>query len=334
MIVVNFTLTRKCNLSCLHCCMSSHPGWKNPDRLQITDLFDRVLRLCSVLRETFSEDVELVFFGGEPLLLGVSFVKKLMEKAFNSGIFKNVRIITNLLHFHDVVCLVKEFPELSVSTSFDPVIRFKKNQQKRKWLENFKKLCEISDRVCVDFTLTKYLTDFPLVDFVLENQIRRFSIGLLSYSGRAVKHWEKLYVPLNEASEFLIEIVRSLPDEYTELIRQNVCLSGMKCSTSCVDVLTVDVNGDVLAGNACLPDGLLGNLFLDSYENIIFSEKRLKYLAVLDSRCSNCLFWSICRGGCLSVRYFLESTGQKSLERPDECPGLKKFLNYILAGRL
>ena len=323
--IVQLILTKRCNMKCLHCCVEASPEGVLPEREHLLKLLFRSIDFCKYLFSLGGEEgIEFVLFGGEPFCLEIdllfSVVKTLLEANKNLRIFRNLRVITNLSDFKKVEEFIKYFPEVYISTSFDPVIRFSSKVQVEKWLLNYKSLKSLTDKIYVDFTLTKYLFSFPLIEFVVKNGIDGFSIGLLTYSGRARRYWRDLYVTPDQASEFLQNLFSKLPEKYVGKFKANLKLSGMKCHQSCADIYLVDLDGRVFLGNGCIFEVELGNLFVDDFERVIFSPKRMEILGTFPEECIDCPFFEVCRGGCFNLRKYVRNEKQR------ECIGLKKFL--------
>jgi len=319
--------TRSCNLKCLHCCIDALPFSFSdlPDKKHLENLLIKTLDFCRYLRHF--GNIEFVLYGGEPFCLpeGVLFslTESFTQVAFSEKLFSSIRVLTNLLYGNKIKNFIEHFSYISISTSFDPVIRFRNKFLELKWLENYYELKKLT-RVYVDFTLTKYLTEFDLVGFILKNKIINFSIGLLTYSGRAIKNWNFLNVPFSNASYFLVKLLRNLPHNYIKTFVENLKLAGMKCHFSCADVFLIDPSGNVYLGNGC-NEIFLGNLFEDDYNNIFFSPKRLKVINSFPEECRFCSYFDVCRGGCLNLR----SLYKESLHQNGECVGLKSLLEKV-----
>ncbi|MGC9100075.1 MAG: SPASM domain-containing protein [Caldisericum sp.] len=325
--VINFMTTRSCNLECFHCCIDALPlSFSDlPDKKHLENLLTRTLDFCRYLR--FFGDIEFVFYGGEPFCLpeGVLFslTENFTQVAISEKLFSNVRVLTNLMYDNKIKNFIKHFSYISISTSFDPIIRFKNKHLESKWLRTYRGLRE-SIEICVDFTLTRYLVGFDFIKFVVENGIDNFSVSLLRYIGRARRHWNSLSIPLNVASCFLTKITSELPYNYIKTFIDNLKLSGMKCHSSCADVFLIDLNGDVYLGTGCNMI-FLGNLFKENYENIFFSPKRLEVINSFPEECRFCDYFDICRGGCLNLR----SLYKEFLHKDGECIGLKSLLEKV-----
>ena len=110
-------------------------------------------------------------------------------------------------------------------------------------------------------------------------------------------------------------------------VKPGMCSFAETCGDNCV----VEHNGDIYCcDHFVYPEWKLGNLYEDSLQAMMTSEKMVRFgidkRNKLPSECFRCEFMRICHGGCPKHRFNLSKTGQKGMNAL--CDGYKKFFSH------
>ena len=349
-IQVELELSRKCQLECLHCFSESGPGKEggvSPEEadmlvMRLKEVFGKVGDLYSIPSSGVVYD--FIISGGEPSLLGASTVLRLAEslkKAFGEG--SRVSMNTNLMNFSALKEIIDE-ETVSVAVSFDPVIRgWGFPAFERRWLENFAKL-DISGRgIPVELTITRYLMEFPLKEFVSTLQVKELGLSPILPMGRAKRYFDTIGVTPREASDCVINAFEELPGDVSitpygglrevERVRRvhNVPYR-VECWGDCWNRFIVRRDGSVEVGDRCFPDSFCGNIYTDDAYRIFNSPARMKFMSFQleksSTACMLCPYNHFCMGGC-TLWYFWKD----GLCLKGECPGYRRVLDYVIQGK-
>jgi len=344
-LVLNVVLTRKCNLECKHCYISAS---READLLSEDELERLIMSVKNFIRQ-FSQSLtdltgeEALFIvdltGGEPLLYGKR-ITGVVGMLLEGGERVKVNISTNLtVNIDSLLETVSLFPDVSVSTSFDPVIRFPVDDLEKQWLKNYHLLTEKGNKAPeVEVTVTRYLVENS---HCLENLIDHCGICNLSFcyifpEGRALRHFSELAVPFGKVSEFL----RVTFNRYSCLRQKKVLLLNeiihgnpiMFPYGSCTDKFYVFPEGKMEIGERCmresrtdLPDGTNFSGWFKIYLSYL-TEK----VNSLSEKCFYCEWLSFCQGGCpFAEKFYRKFFGNGKGKDTEECSGLKSFLDYM-----
>lgn len=222
--IVVWNITRKCNLSCIHCYSNS----KNIDykgELSTTEAMRVIDDLCE-----YKVPV-ILFSGGEPLLR-----KDLFELA-DYAIQKGMRLVLSTngtLIDQNIAQKIKQTPFSYVGISLDGIgevndtFRGMKGAYE-KTLRAFKILKEINQRVGLRMTLTRTTINnlHNIFDLLEQEQIDRVCFYHLVYAGRASREEDITKEESRKAIEIILKRTKDLRDRQVN-----------------IDVLTVDNHVD------------------------------------------------------------------------------------------
>lgn len=322
---VEFKLTNKCNLNCIHCAASSKIS--NPDILnthQILSILDKIFKL---------NIDELLLTGGEPLIRkDIKEILRYIKKNFNG----TVNLITNgTLLDKEMANILKESVQ-SVSISMDgydesstEFVRGKGVYTKiLQAVNNLKEAGFHKDTILLSMTCTdqnfNHRDDF---DKLCENLNVTGFVRQFSALGRGLDNYKDLGL-----KDYLLLTQNSNTD--LETIRENI-----ECKIFCkagLVKLMIDDLGDLYP---CLilddKKYRLGNILTENFNDIFNSEKYAHFIksqlktSVVDnlSKCKNCNVRYFCMDRCLGMTNSYFDNDHICEER---CKQLKPYLTKVL----
>lgn len=299
-------MTSKCNLNCLHC----YDLKTNEDMSE--DVLDKVIEyIKKCILNTNEEQYIINVVGGEISLYNQKMIKKLVSSFDLIRKTKSIKFIyqSNLIYemSEETIETIKLFDEFG--TSFDYSIRFRKEDDKKIWLNNLKLIQNVMENIRVTVTLTKlfieHYTPTELIDFMLNLGIHNIEMNIMypTVDGRNVKY----LMPKNEdLREWLYKcfLYYHQKQKETKLTMMNLdCLENSfngifgweHGRTCCEDTRTFLPNGKIatciLMQNKVFYD-LNTNMELMPIEDLYAQEKQLNPM------CYKCKYLNLCKGGC------------------------------------
>jgi radical SAM protein with 4Fe4S-binding SPASM domain len=313
--ILQWLITRKCNLNCKHCYLSS----SNSNEMTTKQGLDLI--------NNFSQFVKLnnlngciIFSGGEPLLrkdifhfLEVSSKNNLITYVLTNGLLLNQKNVSKL----EKVNLKSIQVSLEgCQQSTHEMIRGKNTFEKT--LKSIKLLTRTKIRTIVTMTIGKHNID-EVQDFIdLAHNLGCSGVGfhrlLPLGKGANIKsatlspdNLKTLFTKLEEAKKIyrkfeicnndpLLTLIKEDKNKKDKNLVRGGCIAGFGC-------LAVDANGDVFPCPR-LPI-IIGNVLSDSIEKIFVESKvlnRLRNRNLLKGKCGKCLLKLSC-GGCRAAAF-------------------------------
>lgn len=339
--------TRDCNLRCKYCSVGE------PDSIYMSPEIAKASIEKIVLRSEEKNFTKFIWHGGEPLLLGIDFYKKIIEierplrkEGYNikNVVQTNGTLITDewakfLRENYFGVGLSIDGPKEinDLTRVFDKNIgSFEAIQQGTKRLE--KQGVEYGYLTVISkYNVSR--TD-EIIDFMVQ-QGKRFKLVAVSPIGRAAKAIEDIMMEGDHFSDSQIKLFERWMNkgnlcERSALWKYAVpvltgdpieCLFQEDCQKSFIGV---DSNGDVYpCGRFCGGDKFkYGNIGVDSFEDIWNNPLRLalkERSKNLPQSCQKCQNKQICNGGCP-----LQGHLNGGIDREDyNCGQYKRIFNHI-----
>jgi uncharacterized protein len=314
-------VTNDCNMDCHYCFVD-----KSAPRRVIISL-DTIQRLLEELEEHSSQPViHLTWHGGEPMLPGIRFYRKVVElqKRFNKKRFVNAIQTNGTLINDEFAEFFKEHAFL-VGVSLDgpqaihDYVRMDKagNGTFQRIVENLSLLKRHNVKFGIVATIARHNVGHAeeLYGFLKNNSLST-TFSVLFPSGQARDNIDHLFISPSEYSDFLVKIMDlwmrdTEPTEMRsiELILENLLASGQRGKT-CIfsnkcheSFLAVGPTGDLYP--CCLFQGyenfMYGNIHKTSLSQIAETpvwramEERVEYI---DHTCGQCDIEEYCHGGC------------------------------------
>lgn len=352
MAAIILKATEKCNSNCYYCDVvyKKNTGTSMPlDILELT-----FFRINEYLKTFPDEKIELLWHGGEPLLLGPKYywsAFKFQEKhcpETTNRIEHNIQ--TNLTCFNEG--FVEIFQKLGINvigTSYDPVPHMRgpgKPIDSDKYNKRFMKALNILEKHRIGwgmiYVVTKKSLAKPLDVFLFLTNLRLS--GGINFNPVLIYDKERRDVAITpeEFVEFLGEIFpiwwkyrHRYPDiEPFKSLVDNIIEEGL--SLGCVDSgdctyhhINIAPDGETSQCGRSADWGLLqyGNIKEKSFDEILHNkqrdqlEKRVKKLPLKD--CKGCRFWELCHGGCPLDAY---SQHKDFMHKSEWCDAKRGFI--------
>jgi uncharacterized protein len=327
MATIILKATEKCNSNCYYCDVVRKKG--TGQSMSLTVLEKLYERIHEFLETNKNENLDILWHGGEPLLLGPEYywqAIKLQEKYV--GQQKNrIRhsIQTNLTCFtEEFVEIFKELGINAVGTSYDPEPNMRGPGAKIDTLQYnnaFMKALEILEKNGIGYGIIyvvtrkslenplgvfHFLTNFILsggINFnpvlIYDNERKNIAITadeFADFLGQIFPVWWE-----NRSRYMEVEPFNSFIKNIVDGNRELSCVDSGSCTYHHINIAP---NGDASQCGRSSDWGLLdyGNIAKNSLDEIIHHQERQKlenrYKIIKNSDCKECRFWSICHGGC------------------------------------
>lgn len=310
-VLVN--ITEQCNLNCSFCYV--YPKRKN---ILDTDVF---IDWISKYKNFFKEDIEISFYGGEPILQITELIK--IISTFGTEV-KKYTLGTNLVYdlTNDIINTCKN---CYVITSWDPIsLRFKTKSNFELWKENCK---IIKPDICTIVLNNEVLKTDPRDIF--ENCIlwgfkkihfqKLHNIGNAKVLNLSVPNWNEVDDWLCSAYEFrLLELKVILFEDYINSCIKDKAFENWnhKCAG---DSITIQSDGSI--SGCCLSTAETFSSIYESLETL-YTSKKYKFIMNTASEklvCRICSFYQYCNSNCLRLKW-----------NNNICPFPKKLFRKIL----
>lgn len=358
---VIFQLTDKCVLSCKYCFAKGSHGEVHTFK---TDILEKAIKQAF---ETKHKHVTFEWTGGEPLLVGMEFYKKVVEfqKKYATKPYDNgVQTSGNLFDIELIDFLIQH--SFSISTTLDGTEEihnqnrptndnkpsFQNVQSTRKYIEEKSGSCGFISTV----TKNNLGHEKEILDFFQKQKINSFhSNPYIFFSKNKVKDEEIALSTEDYARYFISEFnawvengkVEPIPRTINDIIKcleckrpidNTICTYGGRCLTN---FIALTPNGDAyncpkFTGSQNM---ILGNITESNIKDILSPDSPQmskmiddRVMAINECEKKNCGYFYICNGGC-PYHSFIASDGEDVRHLDCLCEGkllLFKYLDSVL----
>lgn len=328
MATLIFKPTEACNAACAYCEVD-RKGWRKSEIMEIETLELLFVRINEFLLEREYEEMEIIWHGGEPLLLGEKYFSSAIEfqKKHCAATFGRIRhsIQSNITMFSERFTRVFQRMGISnIGTSYDPVegvrsLRTGGSPEYNKHFMNSVKLLEKEGFGWgVIYVVTKLSLDRPLDIFYFMTNLApygRVMFNPVSLSNPSDKH---LKISPEEFTEFLgaifpawwrqkeryqsVEPFRSMLKGLTSKGRRTFfCTDSGNCANTHINL---GPDGRWSHCGRSVDWGVLdyGTIFDRTISQVFSScerdELRRRNDVLVDGDCRGCQYWPMCHGGC------------------------------------
>lgn len=357
MATVIFKPTESCNSRCIYCDVV-HKEPRTPSTMPLETLELFFSRVNEFLVERPEEQLEIIWHGGEPLLLGPEYFYHAIrfQEKHCAGTARRIRhnIQSNLTLFNrEFAGIFRKLGISSIGTSYDPAGNIRglgsnrdSSSYNRKFMEALAIVEEEGFNWGVIYVVTRLSLARPLEIFrFLTNLSPRSSIMLnpvLLYS----KRLEQLKVSPEEYADFLGAIFPlwwARRDEFPQVQpfhyltktlleggRSLMCCDSGACAHTHLNILP---DGSLSHCGRSADWGLLdyGSIFDKSFSQALADPQRETLLSrneiLVDGDCNGCRFWDICHGGCPLDAW---SAAGSFLHKSEWCQAKKGFIEKYL----
>jgi len=336
--------TLACNASCRYCFTRSR---KSPVMIQET-----IIKALDVIRrvngQSYPDDINICFHGGEPLMVGFDFYKKalpVIKKTLGPSV--KLSIQSNLWQLTDEFCNLFMDYNVNIGTSLDGPEQINDNQRGRGYFKRTMAGIELLHKYGLNHGCIATFTSYSasrikeVFDFFLKNRLSfsvHSAVKPINYSGDS-----RLFLSAEEFGKLLIRLLDLYLDHADKIkistldtLIKNVSRdeSGLCTFSRCIgDYLSITPEGKLYPCNRFAGDNRFsfGSIeTIDSLSDIKQSEgwkKLAGWQHAIDSQCSECLYENICHGGCPYAAFAHQQTYPP---KDPYCPAYKKVYQYIL----
>ena len=311
--------TDRCNARCVYC--SSHKSIRSSD-MTLESLGLIYHKIHEYAGKAAIKNLTFIWHGGEPLLMGKDFYSSAWRNNNGSPIRSRHLIQTNLLEIDEEwIGLFREC-NIELGTSVDPFSSSRgldnDREQYHQWIANLMKICEGQLKIGIVFTVVNDHMDMVDKIYSFFKNIQALSaspIGIklnpVYAAGRAGNpDAGDCLVSPGQYAEFMLRLYDFWNDDnrpffvspFSELgeIGEQSCEYSGQCHNR---FLSIDSSGNVFNCARFADSGItFGNLFQESFDDIVRSSNRLKLFEredrLRETDCKSCEFWDFCHGGC------------------------------------
>jgi uncharacterized protein len=320
-------VTEKCNSNCLYCdVVRKKNTGKTMSFLVLAALFSKI---NEYLEEQKNEEINLLWHGGEPLLPGINYFRRIIDIQHEYCRKTKDRIIHSIQT--NLTCLTNDYIEVlhelgidSVGTSYDPEPHMRGPGKKVDTLAynlKFVEAVKILDKFNIGWGLIYVVTKKSLNDpqgvFNFLTNLRL--TGGINFNPVLIYDKERKHLAITP-EEFVGFLGAIFPEWWAhrerypdiEPFKSLVCnIIDGDTSLSCVDSgsctyhhINISPEGDASQCGRSSDWEILnyGNITRNSIMEILYHEDRkqldLRTKNLFSSECAGCRLWNICHGGC------------------------------------
>ena len=332
--IVYLKTTESCNLSCKHC----FTGGDNPPRFfwkdeQLKEWISRFLDYIPV-----TDDVHFELHGGEPMLAPVDSISSMVEYIRSKSINRSISVgmTTNLVYKlnEKKVNLFKSLDGLG--TSWDPEIRFTKDNQYKLWRENVDYLHSLGLKMTLFISVSRKVTEMnqeDLLKFIKELGFFAVQFERITGNGNALhnrdlfpsnKEINNWYLNLHNATVNLNArewfINTTLEDVYAKFEKLNMC-SGTFCRDCQERLLTINANGSIAGCPNSAPTEFFGHIS-QPLDDMFTSNRRTESIInekMRNPNCYQCPVFKYCGSDCHKLDW-------EEIDGRNVCPAPKSLM--------
>lgn len=322
--VIMLRSTYKCNADCLHCGI--------PENVQIKMTHEKLETIFSKLAPYLSDDFQVIFSGGEALLLSPEYYyksKEIIEKYAPKEFELSVQ--TNFLIYNEKT--QKMFVEVfdnHVSTSYDFFSKLRNIKgdveiYKKIFFENINKWRERNNKnlVIINMFNEENKDKYDEIFDIANKNRYLLKINHIHETGKALTNKDLLVKEgyYNEYNNTMIKMTKRILNEKPNFILMNtflllkqylfpgnnICPNSKNCAGS---FISIEPDGEIYNCNEMKDFDILkfGNLLEQSADEIF--EKANKNILAVSKRsvlipedCKVCPYLNSCHSGCMASRY-------------------------------
>lgn len=351
-----------CNLGCSYCYYLDK--FKSDERSVLPlDLLEKTIKEYIEIND--NEQIVFDWHGGEPLLLGLDYFKKIVDfqKRYrgNKHIYNTIQTNATLLN-SDFALFFKEnnfLVGVSIDGPQDVHDKFRRDKGDNPTFMKVMRGIELLHRYAVDFnTLTtiskagegrgldvymfmknigsRYMQFMPVFEYVdsINNNIVSPSdrnASLAKWSVNPMGYGKFMcdifdYWVKNDVGSYFVNLFDSTLANYCGLT-PGTCVYSETCGANAV----MEHNGDIYpCDHFVYPQYKLGNVKEMSLEEIVSSEKNTGFginkRNLLPNKCIRCKYYFACHGECPKHRFSMTERGESGLN--SLCEGLHHFFSH------
>ena len=342
----------KCNLKCQYCYYSQK---KELYQGASHNMSDSVLReyIKQYIKYNSLDEVEFIWHGGEPLLAGIEFYKKVLEyqTTYNTKGAKIVNIIqSNGTLLNKEWCEFLKSNDFLLGVSLDGTEELhNRNRINHNSRGSFDKVIEgigLLQAYGIEFNimcvLTKYSEDRGVEIYRFFKSLGANYIQLLP----AVDYINGTPAPWTISSKGYGNILIDIFNEwvgydvgkcFVQIFDMTLCswcgITPPLCiyQESCGNSLAIEHNGDIYSCDHYVSsNNYLGNILNNNLNSLLRSNKQLNFASnkhsTLPRECKKCSYYFACKGACPKQRKSVSNCGSNKYSL---CEGIKSFYKHV-----
>ncbi len=333
--IIIFRMTNACNLNCEYCYDKCNHITVKKENEDFSEKIPNIIKYIEEIWKEKDEKAEIIFHGGEPLVINPENYINLMEKIKEK--FNKVRfsIQTNATLINEKYIEIFKKYDVHIGISLDgydeETNKYRVYKSGRNSFKNvIEKISLLQDnniKFGVIMTVNRTVLDNELK---LYNFIKKYNLNcnirpaFKSADNSNIDYMnEKEYylfftnlfnIWINDKNaEVKISQIKELKDEFIKVLEPNYCNRSCSSSECCQhNFISLDRNGNVYSCNRTYNNKkfFYGNLQKNSMQQIEekinkLCEERKEYIR--SSKCHNCILYTECYGGCPANAYSLHN---------------------------
>ncbi|MFH2013476.1 MAG: radical SAM protein [Patescibacteria group bacterium] len=330
-----------CNLRCVYC-------YQEPVRTIVEIMSNNILERIVPDEIALSDEIKLLWHGGEPTLAGINFFKKAVQfqKRFNKKGIKIVNAIqTNATLIDEEWAEFFAENDFRIGTSIDgpkELHDITRDGSYNRTIRGIKCIQDAGKGVGIIITVNKHNVDYPELiwnEVIKPKKISNsFEINICSST-----ELSSLTPSPDKSLDFMIKLFNLWIEKddpeitiktFRVILRFLLGGEAGDCAfeyNKCNQFAAIDEKGDVYICNRFMKRevAFLGNVSEQSLKDIVRSKKALKLydkIAKIKNECRKCEWLMCCGGGCAFQRWL--HTGRFDAGFP-ECDLRKKFFSHV-----
>ena len=353
-----------CNLGCSYCYYLDKVRFYDEHSYLPLDLLEKVIKEYIEIND--SEQIVFDWHGGEPLLLGLDYFKKIVDiqrkYRGNKHIYNTIQTNATLLDSEFAIFFKENnfLVGVSIDGPQDVHDNFRKDKGGNPTFLKVMRGIELLHRYAVDFnTLTtiskvgegrglevyqfmkmigsRYMQFMPVYEYVetVNNNISSpgdVNSTLASWSVSPIEYGKFMcdifdYWVKNDVGSYFVNLFDSTLANYCGM-NPGTCVYSETCGANAV----IEHNGDIYpCDHFVYPNYKLGNVEKSSLKEIVSSEKVTQFginkRNMLPVQCLRCKYYFACHGECPKHRF--TKTGQNGFGLNSLCEGLYYFFSHV-----
>lgn len=353
----------ECNLGCSYCYYQDKVRLYDEHSYLSMDLIEKVIK--EYIEINASEQIVFDWHGGEPLLLGLDYLKKIVEiqrkYRGNKHIYNTIQTNATLLTA-DFAAFFKEnnfLVGVSIDGPQDVHDKFRKDKGGNSTFLKVMRGIELLHRCAVDFnTLTtiskagegrgsevygflknigsRYMQFMPVYEYVdsknniaspddKQSALASWSVSPIEY-GKFMCDIFDCWVR-NDVGSYFVNLFDSTLANYCGM-NPGTCVYSETCGANAV----MEHNGDIYpCDHFVYPRYKLGNVKESSLREIVSSENATRFVIdkrnSLPAQCLRCEYYFACHGECPKHRFAMSDKNESGLN--SLCEGLYYFFSHV-----
>lgn len=353
-----------CNLGCSYCYYLDKGRLYGKQSSLPLDLLEKVIKEYIEIND--NDQIVFDWHGGEPLLLGLDYFKKIVELQRkyrgNKHIYNTIQTNATLLDSEFAVFFKENnfLVGVSVDGPQDIHDKFRKDKGENPTFMKVMQAVELLHRYAVDFntltTISKagegrglevyrfmkgigshYMQFMPVLEYV--NPINKVIVSpddenstLAEWSVAPIEYAKYMcdifdYWVKNDVGTYFVNLFDSTLANYCG-VNPGTCVYSETCGANAV----MEHNGDIYpCDHFVYPQYKLGNVRNSSLEEIVSSKKNTEFgidkRNMLPAQCLRCKYYFACHGECPKHRFVKTKRDERGLN--SLCEGLYHFFSHV-----